>query len=184
MGIMDLTNTDFSRVAVIGCPGSGKTTLACRLGQILSKPVVHLDRVLWEKNWQMLPFEEREKIHAELIGTETWLIDGMWRSHLESRFVRATFVVFLDYKRRISLRRAVNRYLKYRKTQRADIAEGCLEKLDGYFLKYIWTFKKNVRPQILQLAADHPEVKVLTLSNPKQTKEFVRQLEKFFTNAE
>jgi len=181
---MDFTNTDFSRVAVIGCPGSGKTTLACKLGQILGKSVVHLDKVLWNKNWQMLPFDEREKIHEDIIGAENWLIDGMWRSHLESRFARATFVVFLDYKRRVSLRRAVRRFLKYRKKQRADIAEGCLEKLDGYFLKYIWTFRKKVRPQILQLIVDYPEVEVATLCTPKQTEKFVQQLIKFFTNVE
>lgn len=179
---MDFSQTDFSRVAVIGCPGSGKTTLACKLGQILDKPVIHLDKVLWDKNWQMLPFDEREKIHNEIIGAESWLIDGMWRSHLQSRFVRATFVVFLDYKRRVSFRRAVNRYLKYRKKQRADIAEGCLEKLDGYFLKYIWTFRKNVRPQILQLIADNPEISVVTLATPKQTQEFVKQLESYFND--
>lgn len=179
---MDFTQTDFSRVAVIGCPGSGKTTLTCRLGQILDRPVIHLDKVLWKENWQMLPFETREQIHAELIDADSWLIDGMWRSHLENRFARATLVVFLDYKRRVSFRRAVGRFLKYRKKQRADIADGCLEKLDGYFLKYIWTFRKKVRPQILQLVADHPEVDVVTLTTPKQTEEFVSELEKYMEN--
>ncbi|MCM1290050.1 MAG: hypothetical protein NC132_06415 [Corallococcus sp.] len=178
---MDFTQTDFSRVAVIGCPGSGKTTLALQLGQILGKPVIHLDKVLWNKNWQMLPFEERQTIHDNLIAQDGWLIDGMWRSHLDARFQRATLVIFLDYQRRLCMFRAVSRFFKYRKKQRFDIADGCLEKLDAYFVKYIWTFKKNVRPQILQLAEDNAQVRVITLHSPKQTKKFVQQLQQRFS---
>ena len=182
--MIDFAQIDFSRIAVIGCPGSGKTTLACQLAQVFSRPVTHLDRVLWNENWQMLPFEQREQIHADLIGTDTWLIDGMWRSHLPSRFTRSTVVIFLDYKRRVSFSRAVKRFLKFRHKQRADIADGCLEKLDAYFVKYIWNFRKKVRPEILQLISAHPEVRVITLTSPRQTEEFVLALTKYVTNAE
>ena len=180
----DFAAVDFSRVAVIGCPGSGKTTLSNQLGQILGKTVTHLDRVLWQENWQMLPYEQREQIHSHLIATDSWLIDGMWRSHLESRFLRATLVIFLDYKRRVSFSRAVKRFLKYRKKQRADIADGCLEKLDGYFVKYIWKFRKIVRPEIVQLCNQHPEIEVITLTSPKHTKQFVQELQNYIKNAE
>ena len=181
---INFATVDFSRVAIIGCPGSGKTTLSLTLSEILNLPVTHLDKVLWEKNWQMLPFDEREKIHNQLIAGETWLIDGMWRSHLPSRFLRATVVIFLDYKRSVSFSRAVKRFFKFRNTQRQDIAEGCLEKLDGYFVKYIWTFRKKVRPEILELSAAHPEVQVIRLTSPKKTKQFVTQLQNYVKNVE
>lgn len=176
---INFAETDFSRVAVIGCPGSGKTTLSCTLGQLLGLPVTHLDKVLWDKNWQMLPYEKREEIHGEIIARDSWLIDGMWRSHLAQRFQRATLVIFLDYRRSVSFTRAVRRFFKYRNTQRADIASGCLEKLDGYFLKYIWTFRRRVRPEILQLRAQHPDVQIISLSNPRQTQQFVERLTEY-----
>lgn len=161
---------DLARVAIIGCPGSGKTTLSNSLQQILRRPVVHLDKVLWLPNWQMPSYEERVQIHSEIVNNENWIIDGMWKSHLVDRFKRATLVIFLDYKRGLCMRRAIKRRLKYGGKQREDIADGCLEKLDGYFLKYIWTFRKNVRPLIFQLVEQHPEIKVITLTSPKQTR--------------
>ena len=70
---------------------------------------------------------------------------------------------------------------EYAGKQRDDIAEGCLEKLDGYFLKYIWNFRKNARPIVLKLLAEHPEAQVVTLQSPNETKQFERQLTDFFS---
>ena len=94
----DFSALDFSRVAVIGCPGSGKTTFAKSMGAIMSRQVWHLDKVLWNPNWEMLPYDKRKAIHDGLISSGEWIIDGMWRSHLADRFGRATLIIFLDYK--------------------------------------------------------------------------------------
>lgn len=173
---IDISALDFSRVAVIGCPGSGKTTFALRLGELLSRKVVHLDKVLWGANWQMLPYDERQVIHNNLISADTWLIDGMWKSHLPQRLDAATLVIFLDYKRRVSMGRAIKRRIKYRGKQRDDIADGCLEKLDNYFLQYIWTFRRKVRPYILNEIAARPNLNVVTLASPKVTEAFLQTL--------
>lgn len=178
--VTDVAKLNFSRVAIIGCPGSGKTTLSKALQSILGREVVHLDKVLWKENWQMIEYEKRVEIHNGIIAGDSWVIDGMWRSHLPERISRATLVIFLDYKRGVCFRRAILRRLKFAGKQRDDIANGCLEKLDGYFLKYIWNFRKNVRPLILQLLQEHPEVQVVTLKNPKQTKTFQTQLSEYF----
>lgn len=175
----DYTDLDFSRVAVIGCPGSGKTTFTKSMGKILNREVIHLDKVLWDVNWQMLPYEKRQTIHDSLISADNWLIDGMWKSHLEERMDRASLVIFLDYKRNVSFFRAVKRRIKYRGKQRDDIADGCLEKLDNYFLNYIWTFRRKVRPIILQEFAKRPNLRVVTLCTPKQAELFLQQLQAF-----
>ena len=39
------------RVLVLGCPGAGKSTLARSLGEALSLPVVHLDKLWWKSGW-------------------------------------------------------------------------------------------------------------------------------------
>lgn len=171
---IDLSKLDFSRIAIIGCPGSGKTTFSKSLGEKLGRGVIHLDKVLWGANWQMLPYEQRKVIHGNLISSEEWIIDGMWKSHLTERLDAATLVIFLDYKRRVSMLRAINRRIKYRGRQRDDIADGCLEKLDGYFLHYIWTFRRKVRPVILQELAKRPKLDAVTLATPKQTELFLQ----------
>lgn len=174
--VLDVSALDFSRVSVIGCPGSGKTTFTKSLGGILNRTVTHLDKVLWGANWQMLPYDERKLIHDGVILTDNWIIDGMWKSHLDDRLDRATLVIFLDYKRRISFWRAIKRRIRYRGKQRDDIAEGCREKLDNYFIRYIWTFRRKVRPFILKELSSRQNLTVLTLKNPKQAERFLQTL--------
>ncbi len=174
-----ISKLDFSRIAVIGCPGSGKTTLSNELGLLLNRTVIHLDKVLWNPNWQMLPYDERKVIHDDLIAQDKWLIDGMWRSHLVDRFKRATTVIFLDYKRSVSLHRALKRRIKYAGKQRDDIADGCLEKLDNDFMRYIWSFRKNVRPLIYNLIKDNPQISVVILSSSKTAKRFLFMLDEY-----
>ena len=178
----DFSALDFSRVAVIGCPGSGKTTFAKSMGAIMSRQVWHLDKVLWNPNWEMLPYDKRKAIHDGLISSGEWIIDGMWRSHLADRFGRATLIIFLDYKRRVSYFRALKRRIKYRGKQRDDIADGCLEKLDKDFTEYIWNFRKNVRPTILRLIAEYPQTAVITLPNPKSADKFLYGLSRYVAN--
>ncbi|MDE7454550.1 MAG: AAA family ATPase, partial [Clostridia bacterium] len=176
---INVSTLDFTRVSIIGCPGSGKTTFSKQLGELLNRPVTHLDKVLWGANWQMLPFDERQVIHNGLISQENWIIDGMWKSHLPDRLDKTTLVVFLDYKRSVSMGRAIKRRVKYGGKQRDDIADGCLEKLDNYFLHYIWTFRKQVRPYILNELSKRPCLTVVTLQTPKQTKQFLQTLNNY-----
>lgn len=182
--VTDISKLDFARVAVIGCPGSGKTTFSKALAALLGREVVHLDKLLWNKNWQMLEYDKRVNIHNKIVSNDSWIIDGMWKSHLPDRVSRATLVIFLDYRRRVSLGRAVKRRIKYAGKQRDDIADGCLEKLDGYFLRYIWNFRKKVRPLVLQLLAEYPTVQVVALKTPRETKQFETQLAEFFSTTD
>ena len=39
------------RIIVVGCQGSGKTSLALRLGRNLGLPVVHLDVLYWRPKY-------------------------------------------------------------------------------------------------------------------------------------
>ncbi len=39
------------RVAISGCGGTGKSTLARRLGKITGLPIYHLDSLYWKPGW-------------------------------------------------------------------------------------------------------------------------------------
>jgi ATP-dependent protease Clp ATPase subunit len=39
------------RIAIIDCGGSGKTSIARRLGAMLDVPVTHLDAVYYNSEW-------------------------------------------------------------------------------------------------------------------------------------
>ena len=173
---------DFSRVAIVGSPGSGKTTLSVRLESILQVAAVHLDRELWLPGWQLRPEEERKKIHNGLIAADRWLIDGMWGSLVADRYCRATVVVHLDYPWTLCLARAHRRCRNSRGQQRFDMADGCPDKMDGEFVRYIMRFDRLVGRKLRALEAEHPEVTLFRLRSPRQTELFVKQLTEFFSN--
>ena len=50
--IVDAPYEMSQRALIIGGVGSGKTALAIRLGEKLSLPVHHLDRLYWQPGWQ------------------------------------------------------------------------------------------------------------------------------------
>ena len=43
---------DVKRISIVGGPGTGKTTLAQQLSNILKIPATHLDSVNFKPNWE------------------------------------------------------------------------------------------------------------------------------------
>lgn len=175
----DFSQMNFDRVAIIGSAGSGKTTFAKTLGSLLGRQVVHLDKILWGENWTQLTHEQHLQILEPIVQGNQWIIDGMWAKTLELRFKNATLVVFLDYKPSLCAWRAFSRSLKNGGKQRDDLATGCVEKIDFSFYNYILKFRKHSLPKIKQLQLDYPSVQVISLKNPKQTQQFVEQLQAY-----
>ncbi len=176
----DFSNADFSRVCIIGSPGSGKSTLSKSLANLLNLPLTHLDAVLWKPNWVLPTVDERKEIHNQIIQNEFWLIDGMWGSLVADRFTRATVVVYLDYNRFLCLKRAYKRY-KNGQTSRSDMASGCSDKFDSEFFNYIFTFPNRMRPKIYKLENQNSQITYFNLRSPKQTEDFLSQLKGYLS---
>jgi hypothetical protein len=64
------------RIMVIGCCGSGKSTLSLKIQRITGLPLFHLDQYYWQPNWSEPSKEKWEKIVADLANKEEWIIDG------------------------------------------------------------------------------------------------------------
>ncbi|MGL4882562.1 MAG: hypothetical protein ACRC8K_16095 [Waterburya sp.] len=47
-----IISNQYKRIAIIGCCGAGKSTLAKSLGEKLNLPVIHLDTYYWQPGWQ------------------------------------------------------------------------------------------------------------------------------------
>ena len=56
---------NISKIAIIGGPGTGKSTLANNLGKELNLPICHLDGIHHLANWVPRHKEERDKIILE-----------------------------------------------------------------------------------------------------------------------
>jgi len=138
------------RVVVLGNGGSGKSQLARELSRRTGLPVVHLDPLFWRPGWKAGPRDEFRRGVDEAAAHDRWIIDGNFVNTGDARFERADTAIFLDFPRPICITRAVRRFLRERRERRPDLPEGCQEGLDRDFLKWMWHFDRDDRPQILE----------------------------------
>ena len=147
------------RVLVIGPGGSGKSTFATRLGQILDIEVKHLDKYYWRAEWTKPSEDDWSNTVNELIAGESWIIDGNYGGTLPLRVKRCDTIIFLDMPRLLCVWRVTKRRLLYRKRSRPDMAEGCDEKLDFEFISWIWNYRHRSRTRVLKLLNENSETK-------------------------
>ncbi|MGM0840091.1 MAG: DNA topology modulation protein [Bacillota bacterium] len=162
------------KVVLIGSGGSGKSTLARQLGEKLKINVYHLDALFWKPNWVGVQRNEQEKVQNDLVRNGEWIIDGNYGGTMEIRLDAADTIIFLDISRTICVYRAFKRMLIYRNKTRPDMGEGCEERFDLKFIKWIWNYPKTSRPEILNRLKLLPKDKqVIMLKSPKEVQLFL-----------
>lgn len=172
---MQKTN-NMKRIVILGCAGCGKSTLASKLGKKLNIPVFHLDTIYWKANWQEEDKEVFVDKQRKMIENPAWILDGNYRDTLEMRVEPCDTVIYLDYPRRVAIFGIFKRYLQYRNKQRDSIAEGCKEKIDRSFFKWVWNFKKNAKPRIFEKLKKYENTKnILIFKNRKQLNKFLKE---------
>lgn len=164
------------RIMIIGCGGAGKSTLARQLGEKTGLPVVHLDKLFWKPGWVSLSQEEFDLVHQEAISWERWIIDGNFDRTIPQRLSRCDTVLYLDFSRWACLTGVAKRVLTTYGTVREDMGEGCPERFDLEFLKWVWDFNKNKRQKNYRLLSEAEGVEVIILKNRREAKRFLASL--------
>ncbi len=159
------------KIILIGCPGSGKTTLATKLGSKLNIPIHHLDKYFWKENRKHLTQEEFREVQDDLMATDTWILDGNFTKSIDNRIVNADTVIFLDFPKALSLFRYVKRYINHFGTVRNDMGGGNTDTLQWKFIKFVLTFPKE---EIYSMIKEYSgERKVYILKNQKEVDIFL-----------
>jgi adenylate kinase family enzyme len=129
-----------ARIVILGCAGSGKTTLARQLGERTGAPVICLD-ALWGR-----PLEEKDlaafrALIKQAHAGDQWISDGNFaQATFDIRLPRATLVIWLECSKLSCAWRAITRLFKRGEDHRI----GALFKV----LAFIWNFDRVNRPRI------------------------------------
>jgi len=100
-----------NKIAVVGTTGSGKTTFARKLSELLNITHIELDNLFWKAGWEESSNEEfRERI-IEATGRTQWIIDGNYAKSQDLTVKRADTVIWLDCSKALSLYRVLKRSL-------------------------------------------------------------------------
>ncbi|HEV7644581.1 MAG TPA: DNA topology modulation protein [Pyrinomonadaceae bacterium] len=162
------------RVLVIGSGGAGKSTLAARLGEATGIEVIHLDKLHWLPGWVEPDKEKWHREIYEMLKGDSWIIDGNYGSTLERRMAAADTVIFLDFPRTVCVWRVFKRVVRYRNINRPDMAEGCNEKFDLKFFKWIWDYPNRTKPRIEALLNDlRDKINIIRLRSTKEVENFI-----------
>lgn len=167
---------NIKRICVVGAPGTGKTTLSKKLGEIYNLPVCHLDSFHQLPNWELRNEEERDNLILEATKKEEWILDGTFTNTLLERVNRADMIIFLDYSSIDALKGVIKRIIKNHGKEKPDIP-GCKEKFDLSFILYVATYNKQRRDIISDILNKADENKLLVFKNRKQLKEWLKSVE-------
>jgi adenylate kinase family enzyme len=100
------------------------------------------------------------------------VVDGNYGGTLELRAELADTIVFLDLPRRVCVTRALRRV-------RSPVlqADGCPQRMDRQFLRWIWQFPTHTRPRMLATLSTYAATTdVRQLRSPAEVRAFLADL--------
>jgi adenylate kinase family enzyme len=154
------------RIVILGCAGSGKTTLARQLGERTGAPVICLD-AMWQAHSEENNVPAFRALLKQAHAGDEWISDGNFAlATFDIRLPRATLVIWLERSRLYCASRAIMRVFKGGEPHRiGKLAE---------VLAFIWKFDRVNRPRIEATRLSHgPDVPVRRLTGGREIVAFL-----------
>lgn len=155
-----------ARIVILGCAGSGKTTLARQLAERTGAPVICLDAI-WQPHWEEKDVPAFRALLKNAHARDEWISDGNFAlATFDLRLPRATLVIWLERSKLSCAWRAITRVFKRGEAHRI----GKLTKV----LAFILRFDRVNRPRIDAIRASYgPDVPVRRLTSSHEIAAFV-----------
>lgn len=169
------------KIVIMGYSGSGKSTLSRKLGEKYQVPVLHLDTVHFLQNWQIRSDADKQNIVRSFLdnNTQGWIIDGNYsKLYYDRRIDEADIIIQLLFGRFNCLFRCAKRYHIYKGKNRPDMTNGCNEKLDLEFIKWILFGGRfqETRDRYKQTREKYPQKEVV-IKNQKRLNAYLKSLD-------
>lgn len=160
------------KIIVIGCPGSGKSTLSKELHRRTGLPLYHLDMMYWNAdrtNVEKNIFLERL---SAVLEEDEWIIDGNYQSTMDLRMQECDTVIFLDYPLDVCL----DGILERREKPRSDMPWVEPKQYDEEFIEFIKNYNFKSRPQLMRLLDTYFNKNILIFKSRSEANSFLSRL--------
>ena len=162
------------KIIIIGCPGSGKSTFAKKLNEVLKYKLYHLD-LIWNKpDKTTISREEFDSILDKIFSEDKWIMDGNYQRTLEKRLQHCDTVFLLDYGLETCLSGAQGRV----GVKREDMP-WVEENLNEEFKQKILDFSKDKLPVIYELLDKYKDGKeIIIFKNREDSDKYLDEFNK------
>ncbi len=172
------------RINVIGTTGSGKTTFAARLADIMGTEHIELDAIHWQPGWTPIDPDEFRRIVAEKVAAESWVVDGQYSQVVRPLvWERADTVVWLNFSFPVMFWRLIRRTAR-RVVTRKPMWNDNRESLRDVFSRdsILWwqlkTFRSKRRRYPEELADPQwSPLEVVVLTSPREAARWLESME-------
>lgn len=140
--------------------------------------MLHMDQVHWAPGWQERDRAEAHQMVRDFMEQPEWIIDGNYtKFEYQRRMAEADHIIILDLPRLSCFFRAWRRFFHHRGQTRADMGEGCLEKMDPEFMWWIfWEGRtKKKQEKFRRLLTEYPD-KVVVLRSQREIDRYLEGL--------
>jgi adenylate kinase family enzyme len=173
------------RIVVVGTTGSGKTTTASQLADLLQMKHIELDALYWGPGWTKPKTEDFHRHVEQALSGPAWVVDGNYKLVRDITWGRASTLVWLDYDLPVVLWRLTWRTVTriFRReilwnNNRETFRDAFFSK-DSLFLYALSSYKRYriAYPQLLS-SSDFNHLQVIHLCSPKETNQWLDRLSK------
>lgn len=161
------------KVIVIGCPGSGKSTLSRTLHNITGIPLFHLDMFYWNSDRTIVNKDIFLEKNLSIIQKNEWIMDGNYASTMELRLQVCDTVIFLDYPLEVCLNGIKERRGKTRTDMPWFEKE---DEEDAEFIEFVKNYNSECRPMVMELLDKYSDKDIYIFKNRSEADEFLKQL--------
>ena len=152
------------RIIIVGCPGSGKSSLAKRLQMRTGLPLFHLDNVWWKADRTHITEEEFDKRLHTILQGEEWIIDGDYSRTYEPRLLACDTVIFLD----LSVEECMKGIMERVGAARTDIP-WTEQQPDPELVELVSRYPADNRPILYDLIGKYPDKQLFVFRTRAQT---------------
>ena len=138
------------KIRILSGPGSGKSRLSKKIGQILKINAYDLDYVRYDNSKYFIKRDEKERVKliAKLVAKKDWIMEGVYGTEWAAQtYDKADVIIILKTPRYKRIYRIIKRSIKAHFGKLNTKKDTLRQFL--FFLKWNWSYEKDDLPIII-----------------------------------